>query len=346
MSGPRCVSVYGVGHFGYALLRSLDRKAESGELLLRAYDRVDDVRESLRRHRRHPIHDSGRPLPEPVRIVDSVGDLLDGAEVLVLAVTSQSTRDVADRIRGVAWSGPLAIVNTAKALDFQTGRRLSEIVAERLADPPAPYVYAALGGGTIAGDMLQRDPLGVTIGCESGPTLPALRAVFASPQLWVQTTADLAGVEYAGAMKNVIAICAGMVRGMGLSYGSETHLISRMAAEVEDFCVAERACDRATFSVGSQCWGSDLWMSCTGDSRNRALGELIGGGKSLAEATEIMEREHKTVEGVQTLRALGPLLRRFPGVLRLLHAAERVILGDAPARSLVDELMRGVAPAC
>ena len=95
-----------------------------------------------------------------------------------------------------------------------------------------------------------------------------------------------------------------------------------------------------TFSIGSQCWGSDLWMSCTGDTRNRALGELLGQGKSLDEANRIMAEQNKTVEGVQTLRALKPLLEQYPDDLRLVGTADRVVMHDLKPQALLDALMR------
>lgn len=332
------VGVYGVGHFGYALLRHLERKAGT-QIELRAFDREPLVREGLALRRRHPIHESGTPLSAAVRIVGSVAELLDGVDTVVLAVTSHSTREVATGIGGVAWRDPITFVNTAKALDFMTGRRLSEVFREALPRPAAPFLCAALSGGTIAGELLHNEPLGMTIACEDHPTVRRLRRIFESPQMWVQTTGDMVGVEYAGALKNVIAICAGMVRGLGFSFGAETHLISRMASEVEHFCVDCMGAQRQTFSIGSQCWGSDLWMSCTGPTRNRRLGELLGQGNSLDEANAQMAAQHKTVEGVQTLRAMDSIFRRHPDELPLMRAAERVILHREAPRTLIDALM-------
>jgi glycerol-3-phosphate dehydrogenase len=92
--------------------------------------------------------------------------------------------------------------------------------------------------------------------------------------------------------------------------------------------------------MGSQCWGSDLWMSCTGPTRNRALGELIGRGQSLDEAHRLMQERHQMVEGVATLRSLGGLLRRHPGELSLMRIAHAVILRGAPPARLIDALMK------
>ncbi len=342
------IGLYGVGHFGYAMLRHLQRKTP-GEISLVAFDRDPEVRRSLREERRHPYHtpDSGDTTPAApasvkpeVKIADSVGELVADLDALVLAVTSDSTREVVANIARGSWARPLTLVNTAKALDFQTGRRLSEIVAESLAGTGRSYTYAMLAGGTIASDLMLSEPLGMTISCADAAALPALRRLFASRNLWVEATTDLAGVEYAGAFKNVVAICAGMVRGLGHSYGSVTHLISRLAREIEDFCVHRLGADRATFSAGSQCWGSDLWMSCTGKTRNQALGRLLGRGLSLDDANAAMAERHKTVEGVQTLRAIRVLVAEHEAELPLLTIAKRIILDGEPPRLLIEALMQ------
>ncbi|MEC9374001.1 MAG: NAD(P)H-dependent glycerol-3-phosphate dehydrogenase, partial [Planctomycetota bacterium] len=94
-----------------------------------------------------------------------------------------------------------------------------------------------------------------------------------------------------------------------------------------------------TFAMESQCWGNDMWMSCTGPTRNRALGALIGGGMTLERATAEMARQRKTVEGVQTVHAMAPLFERFPDELPILRVARRILLEDAPAQELFDALM-------
>jgi len=341
MTDFQCVAIYGVGRFGYAMLQHLQHKVPQG-LSLRAYDRDEHVRRELVEHRRHPYHDSEAPLNTGVEIADSPAELLRDRQALIFAVSSESSREVAGVVAQAPWPGPLTIVNTAKALDYQTGRRLSEVVARVMRETPPPhtYTYAALAGGTIASDLLHEEPLGMTIACEDDGALSPLTRLFESPNLWAQATTDLVGVEYAGALKNVIAICAGMVRGQGYSYGAVTHLISRLASEIENFCVDRLGARRETFSIGSQCWGSDLWMSCTGPTRNGALGELLGQGMSLDEANRRMAEQRKTVEGVQTLRAIGAFVERYPEQLPLLLIAKRIILDGQPPQTLIDALMR------
>lgn len=339
MNELRKVGVYGVGHFGFAMLRHLQRRTPE-RLSLIAFDRDTEIRRCLAQERRHPHHGDGASLRPEVRIADSVETLLADLDALILAVTSNSTRQVASHLARAPWTGPLVLINTAKALDYKTGRRLSELVNEALTPASKPFTYAALAGGTIATDLLEHEPLGMTLACENDRALEAIKRLLSSPNLWVETTTDLVGVEYAGAFKNVIAICAGMVRGLGHSYGSVTHLISRLAREIENLCVTSLGARRETFSTGSQCWGSDLWMSCTGQTRNSALGRLLGQGLTLDQANHAMAQQRKTVEGVQTLRAIETLVRQHADELPLLSIAKEIILDGAPASRLIDALMR------
>lgn len=338
MNDLRKIGVYGVGHFGFAMLRHLQQKSPQ-RLSIIAYDRDAELRDFLREHRRHAYHESSTPLKHEVTIADSVPELLADLDALILAVTSNSTREIAANIASASWARPLTLINTAKALDYKTGGRLSDLIKEAFEAEGKRYTYAALAGGTIASDLLSHEPLGMTIACEDETALPSLKRLLSSSNLWVEPTTDLIGVEYAGAFKNVVSICAGMVRGLGHSYGSVTHLISRLAREIEEFCVIRLGARRETFSTGSQCWGSDLWMSCTGETRNQALGQLLGQGMSLDQANEAMASQHKTVEGVQTLRAIQWLVKRHESELPLMTIAKEIVLDGAPASRLIEALM-------
>jgi len=333
------VGIYGIGHFGYAIMRHLCEKV-GNSIELRGFDRNEQVRAVLRHERRHPLYATTTPLDECVQIVNSVEDLVADVDLLVLAVASASLQEAMEQVFQQGWENSLPIVNLAKALDFKTGRRLSEVLLEMAGQAGLSVHYMALAGGTIAGDLLLRNPLGVTLAGVHEDTLLATKQIFSSSKLWVQTSFDLTGVEYAAAFKNAISICAGVAQGLGLSYGSETHLISRMAEEVEKFCVHRLGADPRTFQMGSQCWGNDLWMSCTGNTRNRAFGELIGQGANMEEAIAAMQQQHKTIEGIQTLQALSPLVARYPSDLRLLTIAEKVILQNESPQLLIDALMR------
>ncbi len=310
------IAIYGVGAFGYAILKHLDNK-QDGSFSLVGYDHLAEVNESLKTKRSHPFFHTDTTVSDMPTFVDSPEELLRDASVIVLAVSSDSTREVAQTIKANAPPG-VTILNIAKALDKTTGKRLSEIVTEELAG--FEHRYALLAGGTIADDLFHHEPLGVDIASTDQAVADELQALFTSDNLTVYTTTDLAGVEYASALKNVISILAGIVHGLGFSYGSETHIISKTAHQIGIVCTEQYGASPSTFSIGSQSWGNDMWMSCTGDTRNRALGELLGKGTPASEALEQMHSGHKLVEGVNTLHIIDQL----PGLkdiqeVKLLH---------------------------
>jgi glycerol-3-phosphate dehydrogenase (NAD(P)+) len=327
----RTVAVYGIGNFGFALLHYLAARPGGPALRLRGYDQNPGVRAALQQTGRHPWAHPGKSLPPAVEIMDTPEALAEGADILLLAVTSDALRLVLAAV-APRLSDHLIVLNTAKALDAGTGHRLSRIAADYL---PAPGRYAALAGGMIADTLVTPGggTLGADIACVDDDAADTLRRMFDSPQLRIDTTADLAGVEYAAAFKNVVAILAGIAHGTGCTLGAETHLISRAAGEAATLARSLGA--RAeTFATDRQCWGNDLWMSCLGPTRNRRLGIAIGEGADPAQAIRDMKGAHLALEGVFTVRALAHLdqIERFP----LLDYTRRLFDGRATPDELAD----------
>jgi glycerol-3-phosphate dehydrogenase (NAD(P)+) len=310
------IAIYGVGAFGYAILKHLDNK-QDGSYTITGYDHVSEVTDTLKQHRHHPFFHTDTMISSLPTFVDTPEELLNGANIIIIAVSSDATREVAKNIKTYA-KQPVIILNIAKALDKDTGKRLSQIMAEELND--VTYRYALLAGGTIADDLFRHEPLGVDIASEDQKAADFLKDLFTSSNLSVYTTTDLIGVEYASALKNVVSILAGIVKGLGFSYGSETHIISTTAQHIADVCVAQLGTQADTFSIGRQCWGNDMWMSCTGETRNRQLGILLGEGVSAGEALNAMHKGRKLVEGVNTLQIIDQLpgLKDIP-IIKLLH---------------------------
>ncbi|MFW5746849.1 MAG: NAD(P)H-dependent glycerol-3-phosphate dehydrogenase [Nanoarchaeota archaeon] len=265
---------------------------------------------------------------------DSIQTLVTDTDVIILAIASGATRDVVSRIKPFL-NKRTVLLNVAKALDSESGKRLSEVISDIL--PKETFCYAALAGGTIAHDLFGHQPLGIDIASENHLVLESLRQLFESETLNVYTTTDLKGLEYASSFKNIISILAGIVHGLGFSYGSETHLISRAAREVQNLAISLGATPE-TFSMASQCWGNDLWMSCTGSTRNREFGIYIGKGNAPETAVQVMREQKKTVEGLSTLRIIKKLINsdEYP----ILHAIHSTAIEGNDARTALQELMR------
>lgn len=316
------VAIYGIGNFGYAVLKHLDQK-NSLDFKLYAYDRNLKLIHFLDQNREHPYFHPGKKVSKKIIFVSSARELLKDCDVLIMAVTSNAIARIFKDLKRYL-KLPIIILNTAKALDWDSGKRISTVIEKKLSG--LAYKYAVLAGGTIAQDLFDHEPLGANIACESRKVLKKLVALFSSANLFIYPTSDVVGTEYASAFKNVISILAGITKGLGFSYGAETHIISRAAAEVEDLVVKKLGGKKSTFTLGSQCWGNDLWMSCTGNTRNREFGILVGQGNSIKTALTRMKNQNKTVEGINTIR----ILNKIEGIrdYHILYLIYRLFAGE------------------
>jgi glycerol-3-phosphate dehydrogenase (NAD(P)+) len=330
------VAIYGVGNFGYAILKHLDKYMDKNNHSLFAYEYEKEVLEHLREHHEHLFLHKGVKVSKNITFVNDVEELVSDADVLVVAVTSNATKSVISQIKPYLKKG-MILLNTAKALDNQTGDLLSKTYENELKD--FDYSYSMLAGGTIASDMFKHDPLGIDIASKDEKTLKVLKELFESESLNVYTTTDLMGVEYAASFKNVISIFAGIMKGIGFSYGSETHIISRGAHEIEKLIMSKFNADKETFSMGSQCWGNDLWMSCTGNTRNREFGILIGKGMSVDDALEDMNNRRRSVEGINTIRIMDEVIDVYHDY-PLFKGLKDIVIEGKDARETIKELMK------
>jgi len=316
------IGIYGVGTFGFAFSYMLGRQYK-----IIAYDRNKNLIKHLKKYRRHLYHFKNRKAPKNVVFTSDVEDL-DKANYIIFAVPSFAVRDVAKNLKDM--KGKI-IINTAKALEKDTAKRLSKVITEEMTANVAQF-----SGGTFAADIIRGAPLGADIACEDVDLLINLQKLFSMPSLRVYGNRDLAGVEYAGAFKNVIAIFAGIMYGLKLPYGSITHMISRAAKEAEEIAISLGG-ERHTFSMESQCWGNDLWMSCTGKSRNREFGILIGKGMDTEKALKIMESQHKMVEGYYTLQSLPKLWKKLKS--DIFHEIYDIVFNGKDALKSIKDIM-------
>ena len=247
------IGVVGTGMFGFALARYLGKKYERDRTVeIMAYDRNKKLIKHLREFRTHLYHFKNKKLPENVELTGNKKELTEGSEIIVMAIPSQAIRETIREMRGHLEDGVI-ILNTAKALEIGTAKTFSEVISEEL-ENSLRYTLAKLSGGTFAQDIVNDAPLGADIACPDKGVLKKLQTIFHSKTLRIYPNTDLLGVEYAGAFKNAIAILAGIVNGLKLPYGSETHMISRASKEAKEIAVKLGA-KPCTFSMESQCWG-------------------------------------------------------------------------------------------
>ncbi len=303
------IALVGAGNFGFALASHLDRQEED-KLQIYLYDHRQTTIDYIAKKRTHPQFFPTISLSERVILTNEYTELIEGAQLIILAMVSTALENVLEQIKPLI-TGPVTIVSIMKALDNDTGKVLTEVIEQKLAG--LPVTTAVLVGGTTGEELTQEQYLGMTLACKNLEAAAQLAPVFANEYIQVQISDDILGVQYASSFKNLISLVVGIVAGLGYSYGTQTHALSLTAVECEDLAVSLGA-SHQTFAFASQCWGNDMVMSATGKTRNRALGELLGEGMLFSEAIELMKKQDKTAESANTLAILAKVadLRNYP----------------------------------
>lgn len=329
------VCVLGGGSWGTALARHL-ALGGTGEVRLWVHDPA--LAEVVKLRRENPAYLPGFELPAHLRVTSSPGEAVEGATVLVVAVPSQFCREVLDRARAGVGQDPAVIV-ASKGIENGSLMRVSEIAAEVLA-PGGGRRIAILSGPSFAREVAAGRPTAV-VAASSDPDLAArTQALLSRGPFRVYTSADPVGVELGGALKNVIAVAAGVVEGLGLGSNTVAALITRGLAEISRLTLALGG-RRETLS-GLAGLG-DLVLTCTGAlSRNRSVGIELGRGRSLEEVL----REMKMVaEGVRTARSALDLGRKLSVPMPITEQVHEVLYeGKRPEDGIRELLGRPPRP--
>ena len=336
------IGIIGSGMFGFSIARHLGKKhIKNKNISIFTYDTNKKLIDHLKKTRTHLYHFKGTNLPKNVFFTHDIKEVIIDSDIVIMAVNSSSVKEVTHEIKSYLKSGVI-IVNTAKALEIDSAMTFSQVIDEELEKTKIKYILAKLSGGMFAEDLINDAPLGADIACGNKKALEYLQNVFHNENLRIYSNTDLSGVEYAGAFKNVIAIFAGVINGLGLPYGSETHMISRAANEAEQIALKLGA-KKQTFSMQSQCWGNDMWMSCTGKSRNRNFGMLIGQGLSPQKAIDKLEKEHKLVEGYYTVKAIPKLIKKTKCEAPIFKEIYEIVYKNKDPLKAIKQLMRRTA---
>ena len=316
-SGQHAI-ILGTGQMAVMCARLLDDNGHRVTLVGRPAT-VDQLRRT-RRSKQMP----GVELPARWTLSDEAS-VPDGA-VVVYAVPTQTLRDVAGSLGGVASAG----VVCCKGVECATGKRPTEILAEAGANGP----LAVLSGPNIAGEVIDRRPTGTVVACEDADHATRVRDLFATDYFRVYTTPDTLGVELAGATKNVIAIAAGIVDGLSLGTNAKASLVTRGLVEMSR--LGTRLGARPETFSGLAGMG-DLMTTCfSPEGRNRRLGELVGRGRSLEAA---LGEVGATCEGVSTTRALLGLAGEAGVEMPIATAVAAVLFDGVDMRRALGELM-------
>jgi glycerol-3-phosphate dehydrogenase (NAD(P)+) len=326
------IAVIGAGAWGTAISVVLGRK---GSHRVRLWAHEKEVREAIAQRRANEKFLPGQPIPDSVTATTSLAEALEGAHIVVSVMPSQHCRTLFEKMRPLLPPRAL-IVSATKGLEDSSLLRMTEIITQvlRAGDASAPRV-GALSGPTFALEVARGDPTAITIASQDAELARTVQDEFSDPTFRVYTNADVVGVELGGALKNIIAIAAGICHGFGLGHNSVAALITRGLAEMTRLVVA---CGGRTETMAGLAGLGDLVLTCTGGlSRNRSVGVELGRGRKLA---EIVAGMHGAVaEGIfTTTAAVG--LARARGVEMPITEQMHAILsqGKAP-REAIHELM-------
>ena len=268
--------------------------------------------------------------PSGLDVTADMAAALDGAEVVVMAAPSHGTRAIART--AAAFVQPDAIVVSAtKGLEQHTLFRVSEILEQELG--PAVRL-AVVSGPSFASELARELPTAVSVASTDERVVAAVQAGFRAPYFRLYGTSDVVGVEIGGALKNVIAIAAGLVEGLGLGHNAQAGLITRGLAEISRLACAAGA-RRETLS-GLTGLG-DLVLTCTsGPSRNRRVGIELAHGRPLQ---DIIDGTRMVAEGVRTTRAALDLGARHGVELPIAAQVAELLAGRKDPRTALGELM-------
>jgi glycerol-3-phosphate dehydrogenase (NAD(P)+) len=317
------VAVLGAGAWGTALGKVLHENGNAVTL----WD-VNPATLSALRSGRNERYLPDVPLPADWKVEEDFGKAIAGRECIVMAIPSQSFRQVATKLK----TAPALLVSVTKGIEFETGQTMSRILREFV---PADRV-AALSGPSFAREVALGIPTAVVCASERDGTARTVQGLFHRPEFRIYRSTDILGVEYGGALKNVIAIAAGVSDGLGYGDNTKAALVTRALSELRRLGVA---CGAQPETFAGLSGLGDLMLTCfSRQSRNRDLGERLGRGETM----EIIQASQpKLAEGYPTARSAHRLAREKKVPTPILDQVHALLYeGKDPKRAVRDLISR------
>ena len=326
------IAVIGGGAWGTGIAIVLGRK---GSHRVRLWAHEADVCESIMQTRINDKFLPGCRIPDSVTASNDLAATLRGAEIVVSVMPSQHCRALFERMRPLLQPQSL-IVSATKGLEEGSLLRMTEVIAQVLKrdNGTAPAV-GALSGPSFAQEVARGDPTAITIASSDAALLRTVQQEFSDPTFRVYTNSDVVGVELGGALKNIVAIAAGISDGLGFGHNSAAALITRGLAEMTRLVVA---CGGRAETMAGLAGLGDLVLTCTGGlSRNRSVGVELGRGHKLP---EIIAGMHGMVaEGVFTTSAAVGLARARNVEMPITEQMHAILHEGKSPREAIQQLM-------
>jgi glycerol-3-phosphate dehydrogenase (NAD(P)+) len=326
------IAIIGAGAWGTGLSIALGRK---GSHDIRLWALETEVRESVAASHENRAFLPGYRIPNSVICTNDVREALEGAQIVVSVMPSHHCRTLFSEMQAQIQPDTL-LVSATKGIENDTLLRMSEVIAE-VVQKGRGFVprIGALSGPSFAKEVARGDPTVIAIASADFDLARTVQHEFSDPSFRIYTNEDVVGVELGGALKNVIAIAAGVCDGLGLGHNSVAALITRGLAEMTRLAVA---CGARPETMSGLAGLGDLVLTCTGDlSRNRSVGVELGRGRKLP---EIIAGMHGMVaEGVLTTNAALGLAHSKKVEMPITEQMHAILQQGKPPRSAIYELM-------
>lgn len=319
------ISIIGAGSWGTALAIALTNNNFSPVMWSISEEEIDFINI----HKEHVKKLPGVQIPDRIKCTGDIEECVSGAELILLVIPAQTIRQNC-KLLSKHINKDSIIVNCAKGLEIETGLRLSQVIEQEIPN----IEIATLSGPSHAEEVAQGMPTAIVATSNNNDIARLVQNIFMSPTFRVYTNSDVVGVELGGALKNIIALCAGICDGLGLGDNTKAALMTRAITEMSRLGVALGA-KLETFS-GLTGIG-DLIVTCTSmHSRNRRAGIMIGSGKSLEQTQKDVGM---VVEGISTTQAAYKMSKTFNVETPIIDATFDVLFNKKDPGTIVFQLM-------
>jgi glycerol-3-phosphate dehydrogenase (NAD(P)+) len=322
------IAVIGAGSWGTALSLAL---ANAGHAIkLWAYEEA--VVASILEYGENRLYMPGVLLPKTILPTSSLSEAIRKAEFVLTVMPSHVCRSLYEQMLPDL-KPDMVLVSATKGLERASRMRMSEVIRSVI-EPRFKASVAVLSGPSFAREVVRGDPTALVVASEDAETAHRVQKEFSSQKLRLYASNDVVGVELGGAVKNVIAIAAGVIEGLGLGHNPMAAMITRGLAEMSRLALA---CGGRGETLAGLAGMGDLVLTCTGGlSRNRSVGVELGKGRKL---TEILQSMHEVAEGVKTTEATVELAQQHGVEMPITLQVQRILQDQISPRDAIRELM-------
>lgn len=322
------IGVLGAGSWGTALANLLGLKGFKVDLWV--FEK--EVKEQIEAFRENKVFLPGFSLSTNLFPSNDIAGVVSEKDLVLIVVPSHVMRETAQKISGLL-SKETIIVSASKGIENKTHLTMSAVLKESLPEIPKNY-FTVLSGPSFAWEVAKKLPTVVTVASKDKKLADFVQNVFATPYFRVYTNNDMIGVELGGAVKNVIAIAAGIIDGLGLGLNTRAALITRGLTEIRRLGLKLGANPRTFTGLAGI---GDLLLTCTGDlSRNHTVGKKIGEGRKL---NDILSEMRMVAEGIKTAKSVYNLSLKLGVEMPISHEIYHILYDDVSPQDALLRLM-------